>query len=355
MTFLVPNDFFSRGVGRFPALVRKNNYQIDSGSLRSIFAQVVPSSITLARGIIRLWRFALDDGMVAAMTRRILAMVALAAVVSASAGDSLVATIPVKLQHNRILVRAKLNERGPYSFLLDSACTIPTIHPGLMDELKLEASGRVRIAGIAGVERAPTYRNVVFDLGDASYKPRRVASIPSERDHSRRRDGVIGSGFFETFVVEYHPKEKALRLHMPAKFNYTGKGEIVPFRLREEIPVIDAEFELKDGSKLKGEFEVDTGCDSGICLGEHFVKEHSLVKKLGGKESEKFGIGGRVETVDVKIPVFRMGAKEFKNAQADLFLDGSPVDKPLAGHVGMGVLGRTAVIFDYARKRVIIE
>jgi hypothetical protein len=294
--------------------------------------------------------------MLAGMVRGILAVIALGvSVCVGKAEESFLATVPVKLQHNRILLQAKVNDSGPHTFLLDTAATIPTIHPSLMDELKLEPSGRVRINGIAGDERAPTYRNVTFQLGDATYKPRRVASIPSERDHSRRRDGVIGSGFFETFVVEIRPKEKIVKLHSPARFNYEGKGEVVAFRLREEIPVVDGTIELMDGSTLKGEFEVDTGCDSGICLGEHFVKEHSLLEKLSGKASEKFGVGGSVDTADVKIPRFRMGEKEFTDAQSDLFLNGSPVDKPLAGHIGMGVLGRTVVILDYSRKRIILE
>jgi hypothetical protein len=276
-------------------------------------------------------------------------------VLLSSAAESLVAVVPVKLQHNRVILMAKINEKGPFSVLLDSACTVPTLHPTLMDELGLEASGRVRIQGIAGLERAPTYRNVVFDFGEAQYKPRRVASIPSEREHSRRRDGVIGSGFFETFVVEYRPKEKILKLHSPSTFEYDGKGEIIPFRLREEIPVIEASLELPTGSSLKGEFEVDTGCDSGVCLGEHFVRKHNLIEDLAGKKSEKFGIGGKVETLDARIPVFRIGAREFKNTQSDLFLDGSPVDEPLAGHIGMGVFGRATVILDYARKRIILE
>ena len=289
------------------------------------------------------------------MTRAVLTIIAYCTILGGSAAESLVATVPIKMLHNRITVNAWINDSGPHSFLLDSACTIPTIHPKLVDKLKLEPSGRVRISGIAGIERAPTYRNVVFTMGEATYKPRRVASIPSERDHSRRRDGVIGSSFFETFVVEMRPREKVIKIHNPATFEYRGKGETVPFRLREEIPVIEASIELKDSPPLKAEFELDTGCDSGICFGEHYVREHSLVKKLKGKESEKFGIGGSVETVDVRIPVLRLGAKEFKNAQGDLFLDGSPVDEPLAGHIGMGVLGDGIVIFDYSRKRVILE
>ncbi len=281
--------------------------------------------------------------------------VVLGSVLLSSAADSLIASLPMKLQHNRVILVGKLNGKGPFTFLLDSACTIPTLHPVLVDELGVQPSGRVRIQGIAGLERAPTYRDVIFDFGEAQYKPRRVASVPSEREHSRRRDGVIGSGFFETFVVELRQKDKAVKLHSPTNYVYSGKGEVVPFRFRDEIPVIQASLELPNGSTLKGDFEVDTGCDSGVCLGEHFVREHNLIEDLAGKKSEKFGIGGKVETLDARIPVFRIGAREFKTTQCDLFLDGSPVDKPLAGHIGMGMLGRVNLILDYERKRIILE
>jgi hypothetical protein len=56
-----------------------------------------------------------------------------------------------------------------------------------------------------------------------------------------------------------------------------------------------------------------------------------------------------------RVSALRIGAFEVKNVQTDFFQTGSPVDEPLAGHIGMGVLGKQHVIFDYARKRFIIE
>src|SRR5262245_18443018 len=78
-------------------------------------------------------------------------------------------TIPIKLNHGRIIVHARIADYSPLTFVLDSACTIPTLHPELVDELKLTLSDRVRISGIAGEERSPTYRGVVFDLTGATY------------------------------------------------------------------------------------------------------------------------------------------------------------------------------------------
>lgn len=264
-------------------------------------------------------------------------------------------TIPLKFSHGRMIVSAKINELGPLTFLLDSACTIPTLHPKLMDQLKIEPSGHVLINGIAGEERAPTYRGVVIDFGPLAYSPRRVASVPSEREEKKRRDGVLDSGFFRRYVVELLADKHELRLHSPTNFNYTGTGEIIPFRFRQEIPVVEAEMVLPDKSVVNGDFEVDTGCDSGLCIGESFVRKHKLVEQIGEHSSEKFGIGGSVETRNASVPAFRMGSFEVTKVQTDLFLNGSPVDDPLAGHIGMGVLGRSKVIFDYARKRLILE
>lgn len=264
-------------------------------------------------------------------------------------------TIKVRHNHNRVILPGKIND-VPLTFLLDSACTIPTLHPAVIEELKVESSGTQRIIGIAGEERAPTYRGLVFDFGEAKYAPRRVASIPSERAESRRRrDGVIGSGFFQRFVVEFDPRASVIRLHSPTNFNYEGKGEIVQLRFREEIPVIEASIVMPGRDPIKSDYEVDTGCDSGLCLGEKFVREHKLLESLESKSGEKFGVGGSVETKMGAIPVLKLGQMKIEKPQTDFFQSGSPVDEPMAGHIGMGVFHRYKVIFDYARKRLIVE
>jgi hypothetical protein len=266
------------------------------------------------------------------------------------------ATITARFNHGRVIVPTRLNEAGPYSFLLDTACTIPTIHPEIVDELSLAPRGYVRIHGIAGVERAPTYPNVAFNLDGATYRPRRVAAIPSERNESRRRrDGVIGSSFFERFVVEINGPRETLKLHSPTNYVYDGPGEVVPFRFREEIPVVKGILVTPGHEPIEAEFEIDTGCDSGLCLGDHFVNEHNLLATSGGRADRKFGVGGGTATRNGSVPMLRLGKLEIKKPQTDFFLEGSPVEEPLAGHIGMGVFQQYKVIIDYARQRLIIE
>lgn len=271
-----------------------------------------------------------------------------------AAGGAEPITISIKLAHNRIVIPSTINDR-PYNLLLDTGCTIPTLHPDAIDELQIQASGSVRIAGIAGDERAPTYRDLVIRMGAAEYRPRRVASVPSEREESRRRrDGVIGSGFLRQFVVELNARAKNIRLHSPSDFQYTGSGQTIPFRFHEEIPVVKASIVLRDQS-LEHEYEIDTGCDSGLCLGAKFVRENNLLENLQTRTGEKFGIGGSVETQMGAIPVLRLGSLNVEKPQTDFFQAGSPVDEPMAGHIGMGLLHRYKVFLDYSRKQLILE
>lgn len=266
-------------------------------------------------------------------------------------------TVKIRLTHNRILVPGKINNTK-LTFLLDSACTIPTLHPEVVDGLNLQPSGTVSIAGIAGEERAPTFRGVIIDMDGALYTPRRVASVPSERNESRRRrDGVIGSGFFRQFVVEMDARAGVIRLHSPTNFTYHGRGEVIPFRFRprDEIPIVEASVVVSNQPPLRAEFEVDTGCDSGLCLGANFVNKNKLLDSVESRSSEKFGIGGSVETKSGTVPILRLGKMDVTAPQTDFFQAGSPVDEPLAGHIGMGVLHRYKVILDYARKQLILE
>jgi hypothetical protein len=263
--------------------------------------------------------------------------------------------VPAKFHRGRVFLTGAINKSKPLSLLLDTGCSIPTLHPDLADELKLQQWGHVRINGIAGEERAPTYKGAVFDFGGASYAPFRVAAVPSERKESRRRDGVVGSGLFNRFVVEIDPQAKTVRLYSPTNFTYSGKGDVLSFRLREEIPVLKASIILSDKAPVEGEYEIDTGCDSGLCLGESFIQCNKLLDSVKARSSEKFGLGGSISTKSGAVPVFRLGKTEVREPDTDFFVGGSPVDEPLAGHIGMGILRQFKVIIDYSHRQIILE
>src|SRR5258707_2837083 len=110
-------------------------------------------------------------------------------------------------------------------------------------------------------------------------------------------EGILGAGFYRRLVAEVDPKAKTIQLHEPKAYEYSGPGESIPINLRNTTPVVEASINIPDRAAVKGRFEIDTGCDGGLCLGHDFVEANKLLD-AGGQVTDggRVGVGGDVET-----------------------------------------------------------
>jgi predicted aspartyl protease len=267
------------------------------------------------------------------------------------------AEVPLKSRNGDLMVETRINGSEPLLFKLDSGFGVTTIHPNRVESLNLEPVGHMTIIGIAGEEQADTYAKAVFDFGGASYAPRRIASLPSEaRRRWRKRDGILGEGFFRRFVVEIDVAKQRLRLFEPKTFDYQGLGEILPISFKKDTPIIDATITPPGHAAIQGRFEIDTGCDGELCIGHEFVAaNHLLDYGNAGQNDTRRGVGGGAEIRVGSLSELRMGKLTVKDPIANFFLEGSPAGEGQAGHIGLGVLERYKMIFDYSRHQLILE
>ncbi len=267
--------------------------------------------------------------------------------------------VPFEFHQGSVIVRARANatNAGELSFKLDTGFGVTTVHPDLAETLQLKRAGSLTIIGIAGKEQAGSFAGASFDFGGATYSPRRVAVIPSDGERRRRnRDGILGASFFRRFVVELDPTSHMMTLHEPGEFQYTGKGEIIPLEFPKDTPVVEAGIHFRNRPPVRARFEIDSGCDGALCLGHDFAEANRLGETTdAGRNDSRQGVGGSVNTRHAQLHQFQLGKLILDNLPANCFLEGSPVDDGLAGHIGMGVLRRFKVIFDYSRKRMILE
>jgi hypothetical protein len=139
------------------------------------------------------------------------------------------------------MVPARAHDSNSLSFLLDTGYGISMIHPYWIRAAGIAARGPLTIVASPGRKRREPTRALCFDIGGATYTPRRVASLPSESQRSRRRrDGILGAGFFRRFVVEIDSPGRTLRLYEPKTFSYSGPGEIFPLQFPKDTPVVEA-------------------------------------------------------------------------------------------------------------------
>ena len=267
--------------------------------------------------------------------------------------------VPFELHRGHVMVPARVTNSAPLSLLLDTGYAMTMLHPDHTAAFGLKRAGRgVTIVGIAGKANADTFEGPTFQFGEVTWQPRHVGALPgASGNRGRRRDGILGSGFFRRFVVEVDSQGKQLRLHEPDTFVYRGTGEALPIRFSGDTPVVEAVVRLPNQSEVPARFEVDTGCDGAICVGRHFVQAHGLAPAPGPSTSDaaRSGEGGATRTREARLPQLRLGRIVIERPEASLFLEGSPVDPPMAGHLGWDLLRRFKVIFDYKRNRMILE
>lgn len=275
----------------------------------------------------------------------------------AEGADSAAITIPIQFVRERVMIPVRVNGSKPLSFMLDTGYGVHTIHPDLLEPLGLKRVGGITIVGIAGNEEAGLYGGAVFDFGGVTYAPRRVASLPSEAQASRqRRDGILGAGFFRRFVVEIDSKNETVRLYEPKTFNYGGPGETLMLQFEEDTPIVEAAIVWPKREPVRGRFEIDTGCDDFLCLGRDFLESNRLMEGVDSTRSgTKQGVGGDARIRHGHVAQLQLGRLTLDKPSANFFIDGSPVDKGLAGHIGMPALRQSKVIFDYSRRRMILE
>jgi predicted aspartyl protease len=265
--------------------------------------------------------------------------------------------VPFQLRRGHIMLPVRVTNSAPMSLMLDTGYAMTMLHPELIATFGLRRTGRVTIVGIAGEAPAEVYEGPELDFSGVTWKPRRVAAFTDGGGggRSRRRDGIIGSGFFRRFVVEIDSRHREVRLHEPGTFQYTGSGEVLPLTFSGDTPVVEATLRVSGETDVKGRFEVDTGCDSSLCLGKHFVEAHHLAPTNSTGGGKAFGVGGSTSTHMTHLPRIQLGQLTVARPEVYLFLEGSPVDPPYAGHIGWELLQRFRVIFDYPGKKLILE
>jgi aspartyl protease/PDZ domain-containing protein len=274
-------------------------------------------------------------------------------------------SIPFELVTRHIVVKVRINDSRPLSFVFDTGDKMGIVDIGVAKELGLKLHGQIRVGG-AGSETltGSMIEGAKWTLPGLDGFSQPVAlAIPLNRLASRFGhdfDGIIGSDFIKQFVVEVDYPARVLRFHDKDKFSYTGNGEIIPIRLDQQgHPIIEAEVTPVGGQPIKGRYVLDLGSGNSLALHSPFVNEHRLLNP-GLKTIRAIGMGGAGGQTNGQIGrVAEMKIGSFKLANVNtLFSEdkaGAFANSALAGNIGQRIASRFKVFLDYGRSRIILE
>ncbi|MBS0470141.1 MAG: aspartyl protease family protein [Proteobacteria bacterium] len=173
-------------------------------------------------------------------------------------------------------------------------------------------------------------------------------------------EGLIGLEILQRFVVHIDFDRNVMTLTRPQAFRYDGKGVVVPFHLQDNQPEVIGSI---DG--IAGRFAIDTGDTGSLLLIAPFARRYGLKQRYladipydGRSVGVTKGVWARkrVHSVAFNGPDGRPVA-EVRDPVTRISLQhsGFDADRYVAANVGLGILRKFNLTFDYMRRRIILE
>ncbi len=290
--------------------------------------------------------------------------------------------IPFRLYSNHVYMHVAVNGSAPLWFLLDTgAGNIIDDRRAQALGLKLGSPGRTIGSGEGEVDYAYA-RDIKYVLSGVTVTKQRFAVVklsgveecsnsvevdrqgeisrrlqPLMGDQRQPLDGVLGNEFFKLFVVEIDYGTQSISLYDPGSYKYDGQGEVIPLEIEGHI-FIRAPLKSSKSGVIPGRFLIDTGAMTALMLNRPFVEKSGLMPPADQtRPFELCGIGGGSPARIGTLESLRLGSIEVKNP-ITIFSEaraGSLASEDYDGMIGNATLRHFKVVFDYSRKRMILE
>jgi predicted aspartyl protease len=254
----------------------------------------------------------------------------------------------------------RVNSAGPFQFLLDTGGGGSSVDREIAKTLGLKMErGQASVSGNASLE-VGVIPEATIQIADTQLNGRLLAAplSPLEPIFGRRLDGILGGNFMMQHVVELDFEDNVMRLHDPGNFRYGGRGSELPFSIVDGIPYVELNLSLPNGKATRGSFLIDTGGNMVVHVHRQVAVDRGLLEGLATLPETGYGIGGgSTSRVASRGSVLSIGPYRFKQPIV-VFTDdtaGLRANPASVGLLGMEVLRRFKVTFDYGRSRMYLE
>jgi hypothetical protein len=272
--------------------------------------------------------------------------------------------IPFRMIRNMIIIKLNINNRGPFNFILDSGIGLMLItKPELIDSVNIASKSIIKIPGFGDGENNEAYLTSALNIGIDGLESHDVNAAVLKKDLFNLSsfaglpiDGLMGYDFFSNLAVKINFTDTTLTVCKPENLHGTGRYEKIPISIEERKAYINAVITFPNGELMADKLVVDIGAGHAISI-ENMIKNNSLPQKtipanLG------IGLNGQIEGCVGRINKIEIGKFRLTNVIAS-FPDNTKQRITMSvkrdGNLGMGILKKFDVIFDYPENTLFLK
>jgi hypothetical protein len=154
------------------------------------------------------------------------------------AAKSALAEFPFEGDEGPIFVQTKINQAGPFRFILDTGAYESLVDSRAAIKAGLRLQGVQQIGGAGGSETGTSVRDIKLSLPGFEFQSAQMDALPLDAlsaRHGLEISGILGSEIFTRNVVEIDFERKAIRLYDPNRFSYQGHGERIRIKIVHNV------------------------------------------------------------------------------------------------------------------------
>ncbi len=266
--------------------------------------------------------------------------------------------LPFKLIRNLVVIQLKINNRGPFNFILDTGVGLMVItEPKLVDSIDLQNKRTIKMPGLGEGGAYEAYITPPLKIDIPGLNSYDVAAAILKTDHFNLSNfagmpihGLLGYEFFNNLAVKLNFTDSTLTVYRPKDVRSFRKGTKIPISIEAHKPYLEANIKLPNGTQQMCKLVIDLGAGHPVSL-ENMIKKNGLPQKfiaanLGvGLSGPITGFLSRIDEVDIGKFKIKKVITSFPNDYDAETLKYLSVKRD--GNLGVGILKRFMVIFDY--------
>lgn len=263
-----------------------------------------------------------------------------------------------------MVIKLNINNKGPFNFILDTGVGLMIItEPKLVDSINVTHKRTIKLTGLGEGDAYEAFVTPPLNIDIFGLKSNSVSAAILKTDVFNLSGyvglpihGLLGYEFFSSLAVKINFSDSIINVCYPKDIKPFRKSQKLSITVEDRKPYIETNVSFLDGTKSQNKFIIDLGAGHPISL-ENMLQKHGLPKKaipanLGvALNGPITGYLSRLKEVD-------LGSYKLKDVITS-FPDKDYVQRtfnvPRDGSIGIGILKRFNLIFDYSNNLLYLK